>query len=319
MKPRPETDRAPTGKVARWTSSWTLSSVCLASTARRSEKHDVKPVCARPPRSHRITAQRPVAPLRLNKSQDESEVNMTSTSDSGGVETVMTTSGEVRDTTEAFTPKTVPEVAESLESMAMLGQPGVNGVLDPNHRASLPRLRRPGEPNRTLLSALWPRPLMLKREVESRSPFVPNEDGKMSCTSRDYYDVPGVEKSASASDLKTPSDASPRKYHPDRSTEDDAEDRFKEIQEAYAVLSGRPKAGAVRSIWTQRATGLTVRWFWWRWLQHQPRGYPRWRFFLLLFRWWVPPPTVSPRFRHLDPTLHHPRGRLPRQRARGGG
>ena len=70
-----------------------------------------------------VTAQRPVAPLRLNKSQDESEVNMTSMSDSGGVETVMTTSGEVRDTTEVFTPKTVPEVAESLESMAMLGQP----------------------------------------------------------------------------------------------------------------------------------------------------------------------------------------------------
>ena len=64
-----------------------------------------------------------MAPLRLNKSQDESEVNMTSMSDSGGVETVMTTSGEVRDTTEVFTPKTVPEVAESLESMAMLGQP----------------------------------------------------------------------------------------------------------------------------------------------------------------------------------------------------
>ena len=32
-----------------------------------------------------------------------------------------------------------------------------------------------------------------------------------------------------------------RKYHPDRSTEEDAEDRFKEIQEAYAVLSDEQK------------------------------------------------------------------------------
>ena len=81
---------------------------------------------------------------------------------------------------------------------------------------------------------------MLRREVESRSPFVPNEDGKMS-EKRDYYDVLGVEKSASASDLKNAFRRLARKYHPDRSTEDDAEDRFKEIQEAYAVLSDDQK------------------------------------------------------------------------------
>ena len=81
---------------------------------------------------------------------------------------------------------------------------------------------------------------MLKREVESRSPFVPNEDGKMS-DKRDYYDVLGVEKSASTSDLKNAFRRLARKYHPDRSTEDDAEDRFKEIQEAYAVLSDDQK------------------------------------------------------------------------------
>ena len=51
---------------------------------------------------------------------------------------------------------------------------------------------------------------------------------------RDYYDVLGVEKSASASDLKNAFRRLARKYHPDRSTEEDAEDRFKEIQEAYA-------------------------------------------------------------------------------------
>ena len=53
---------------------------------------------------------------------------------------------------------------------------------------------------------------------------------------RDYYEVLGVEKSASSGDLKNAFRRLARKYHPDRSTEEDAEDRFKEIQEAYAIL-----------------------------------------------------------------------------------
>jgi len=60
-------------------------------------------------------------------------------------------------------------------------------------------------------------------------------------TKRDYYDVLGVEKAASESELKNAFRRLARKYHPDRSTEDDAEDRFKEIQEAYAVLSDQKK------------------------------------------------------------------------------
>lgn len=58
---------------------------------------------------------------------------------------------------------------------------------------------------------------------------------------RDYYEVLGVEKSASAADLKNAFRRLARKYHPDRSSEDDAEERFKEIQEAYAVLSDEQK------------------------------------------------------------------------------
>ena len=70
-----------------------------------------------------VTAQRPVAPLRLNKSNDDSEVNMTSMSDSGGIETVMTTSGQVKSDVEVPSSiKQVPAVSESLESMAMMGQ-----------------------------------------------------------------------------------------------------------------------------------------------------------------------------------------------------
>ena len=70
-----------------------------------------------------VTAQRPVAPLRLNKGKDDSEVNMTSMSDSGGVETVISTSGQIRDGfQEPDSGKVVPTVSESLESMAMMGQ-----------------------------------------------------------------------------------------------------------------------------------------------------------------------------------------------------
>ncbi len=81
---------------------------------------------------------------------------------------------------------------------------------------------------------------MLRREVQSRFRIVQTEDDAMS-DKRDYYEVLGVEKSASASDLKNSFRRLARKYHPDRSTEPDAEDRFKEIQEAYAVLSDEQK------------------------------------------------------------------------------
>ena len=58
---------------------------------------------------------------------------------------------------------------------------------------------------------------------------------------RDYYEVLGVDKSASEKDLKNAFRSLARKYHPDRSSEPDAEDKFKEIQDAYAVLSDSQK------------------------------------------------------------------------------
>ena len=58
---------------------------------------------------------------------------------------------------------------------------------------------------------------------------------------RDYYEVLGVDKSAGDKELKNAFRSLARKYHPDRSTEEDAEDKFKEIQEAYAVLSDSEK------------------------------------------------------------------------------
>ena len=58
---------------------------------------------------------------------------------------------------------------------------------------------------------------------------------------RDYYEVLGVTKEATEKDLKNAFRSLARKYHPDRSTEENAEDKFKEIQEAYAVLSDGEK------------------------------------------------------------------------------
>ena len=54
---------------------------------------------------------------------------------------------------------------------------------------------------------------------------------------RDYYDVLGVAKSADDADLKRAYREQARKYHPDISDQVGAEDRFKEVNEAYAILS----------------------------------------------------------------------------------
>ena len=58
---------------------------------------------------------------------------------------------------------------------------------------------------------------------------------------RDYYEVLGVDKNASEQDIKRAFRRLAKKYHPDVSKEPDAEEKFKEAQEAYAVLSDSQK------------------------------------------------------------------------------
>jgi molecular chaperone DnaJ len=58
---------------------------------------------------------------------------------------------------------------------------------------------------------------------------------------RDYYEVLGVSKQASEKDIKSAYRKLAMKYHPDQSDASDAEERFKEISEAYAVLSDADK------------------------------------------------------------------------------
>lgn len=58
---------------------------------------------------------------------------------------------------------------------------------------------------------------------------------------RDYYEVLGVDKNASEADIKSAFRKLAKKYHPDVSKEENAAEKFKEAQEAYAVLSDPEK------------------------------------------------------------------------------
>jgi molecular chaperone DnaJ len=60
-------------------------------------------------------------------------------------------------------------------------------------------------------------------------------------TNRDYYEILGIPKNASTDDIKSAFRKLARQYHPDVSKEPDAEERFKEINEAYGVLSDPQK------------------------------------------------------------------------------
>jgi molecular chaperone DnaJ len=61
---------------------------------------------------------------------------------------------------------------------------------------------------------------------------------------RDYYEILGVPRNASADDLKAAFRRLALQYHPDRNKAPEAEERFKEVNEAYAVLSDSDKRAA---------------------------------------------------------------------------
>ena len=58
---------------------------------------------------------------------------------------------------------------------------------------------------------------------------------------KDYYEVLGIPRNATKDDIKKAYREMALKYHPDRNKSPEAEERFKEISEAYAVLSDDEK------------------------------------------------------------------------------
>jgi len=63
-------------------------------------------------------------------------------------------------------------------------------------------------------------------------------------TKRDYYDILGVAKDSSAADIKKAYRKLALEWHPDRNKTEEASEKFKEINEAYEILSNPKKKEA---------------------------------------------------------------------------
>jgi curved DNA-binding protein len=72
---------------------------------------------------------------------------------------------------------------------------------------------------------------------------------------KDYYATLGVERGASADEIKRAYRKLARKYHPDVSKEADAEARFKDLAEAYAVLKDDERRAAYDAVGAQWQQG----------------------------------------------------------------
>ena len=73
---------------------------------------------------------------------------------------------------------------------------------------------------------------------------------------RDYYEVLGVDREATEDDLKRAYRQAAKKYHPDLNPDDsEAEEKFKEVNEAYEVLSDPQKRAAYDRFGHEGANG----------------------------------------------------------------
>ena len=76
---------------------------------------------------------------------------------------------------------------------------------------------------------------------------------------RDYYKILGVARTATAEEIKKSYRRLARKYHPDVSKEKDAEQKFKEVQEAYEVLKDPEKRAAYDQLGSDWRAGQQFR------------------------------------------------------------
>ncbi len=94
---------------------------------------------------------------------------------------------------------------------------------------------------------------------------------------KDYYDILGVDKNASEKEIKRAYRRLARQFHPDVNPDQEAEERFKEINEAYEVLGDpdkRAKYDRLGSSWQQwqRRGGDPGQFDWSQWFGGAPGG-----------------------------------------------
>jgi curved DNA-binding protein len=76
---------------------------------------------------------------------------------------------------------------------------------------------------------------------------------------KDYYSTMGVPRTATADEIKRAYRKLARKYHPDVSKEPNAEEKFKEVQEAYEVLKDPKKREAYNQLGSEWKSGQEFR------------------------------------------------------------
>lgn len=99
---------------------------------------------------------------------------------------------------------------------------------------------------------------------------------------KDYYNTLGISKTATEGEIKTAYRKLARRYHPDVNKDPKAEDKFKEVNEAYQVLSDpekRKKYDQFGSEWQryQSSGGQPGGFDWGRWQQAPQGGQPGYR------------------------------------------